>query len=100
MCGGVPSSRTLTDSTISRHAPTMMITLIRTLLSGVCPQPAEHDDQDAGNDRRDRAEQVAHDVQERAAHVQVVLMARVQQICRNDIDDKPAGGDQQHRRSL
>ena len=53
---------------------------------GIRPEPAESENQNAGDNRRHRAERVADDVQPRAAHIQIVLVVAVQEISADEID--------------
>ncbi len=50
----------------------------------------------AGDDRAGRAEQVAHHVDQRATHVEVVAVAAVEQQEHADIDQEAEDGDAQH----
>ena len=59
--------------------------------------PAGPEDHERGRDGRDRAEEIADDMQERAAQVEVVLVAAMEDEEARDVDDEPADGDDEHR---
>src|SRR5262249_19218352 len=63
---------------------------------GIGDQPSETPDQHAGDDCADRAERVANYVQERSAHVEVLVGCRAQQRHVDAVDGQSPGRYQQH----
>ena len=59
--------------------------------------PAGGQDDQRRSDRRGRAEQIAHHVQDRAAHVEALAVAAVQHHEAGDVDQETERGDHQHR---
>ena len=67
---------------------------------GVDRGPVGRIDDGAGDDRRDRAEQVAHDVQRGAPDVEVVAVAAVQEREGHDVDQQAQARDHEHEAAL